>query len=90
MDDPSRKEVDAKGYFPDSTNVSDDPPRKFTSEVAPKSSAEDDLSNEIMFKADNTYVGFILVPTTFNLLQKPSSLKPCFDFGLSSTSEEAE
>lgn len=68
----------------------DDPPPKFTSVEAPKHGAEDYLFNEIMFEDDNTSVGFILVPTTFNELQKHSSSKPYFYFGLSLTFEEHE
>ncbi|CAI9268856.1 unnamed protein product [Lactuca saligna] len=58
----------------------------------------DDLSNEVMFEDDNTKVGSILmsnsfnilIPNAFNILQKPSSSKPFYDFGLSSSSSESK
>ncbi|CAI9289390.1 unnamed protein product [Lactuca saligna] len=40
-----------------------------------------------MFEDDKTTVGAIPISTAFNLLQKPSSSKKHFDFGLSSSSE---
>ncbi|CAI9261638.1 unnamed protein product [Lactuca saligna] len=39
---------------------------------------------------DNTLVGAILVLASFNMLQKPSSSKPTFDFDLFSSSEESQ
>lgn len=43
-----------------------------------------------MFEDDNTIVCSIPVQTSFNMLQKPSSSKACFDFGLSSSLDESE
>lgn len=86
VDDPPWNEVVARGVVANSKNASDNPPT-FTSEEVPKPDVKDDISDEIMFEDDNTIDGVIPVPTTFNLLQKPSSSRPCFNFGLSSSPE---
>ncbi|CAI9303158.1 unnamed protein product [Lactuca saligna] len=87
--DPPLNDLVAKVVFSNSTIASDNPPT-FTSAKVPKPNGKYDLSDEIMFEDDNTIVSVILIPTTFNLMQKPSSSKPCFDFYLSSSSEESE
>ncbi|CAI9277347.1 unnamed protein product [Lactuca saligna] len=43
-----------------------------------------------MFKDDHTSISVVLILAVFNLLQKPSSLKPHYSFGLSYSSEELE
>ncbi|CAI9283245.1 unnamed protein product [Lactuca saligna] len=78
----------ATGDVPDPTNVLDDPPMKCTSEEAHKPPYEKDLSDNVMFRDDNINVDAISIPSTFNMLHKPSSSKLFYDFGLSSSSEE--
>ncbi|CAI9279539.1 unnamed protein product [Lactuca saligna] len=80
VDDSPWNEVVARGVVANSKNATDNPPT-FTSVEVPKLDVKYDLFDEIMFRDDNTIVSIILVPMTFNLLQKPSSSKPCFDFG---------
>lgn len=85
---------------PNITFVFDDPPLKIysTKDVhvcififeTPKPDDEEDISNKIMFGDDNKTIWAITVPSTFNMLQKPSSSKAHFDFGLSSSSNEME
>ena len=72
MHDHPRNDVVAKGDVPDSTHDSDDLPT-FVSVAVPKPDVKDDPSDEIMFEDDNNAIGFIPVPTTFDLLKKPSS-----------------
>ncbi|CAI9277159.1 unnamed protein product [Lactuca saligna] len=43
-----------------------------------------------MFEDDNTIVDAMLILKSFNMLQKPSSLIPFYDFSLSSSSEESK
>ncbi|CAI9287359.1 unnamed protein product [Lactuca saligna] len=43
-----------------------------------------------MFENDNTIVGAIMILTSFNMWQNPSSLKSFYDFCLSSSSEESK
>lgn len=74
---------------PITENIGNDP-LTFTSTKVLEPNVKDDLSDVIMFKDDNTSVGVILIPTTFNLLQKPSSSKPQYDLDLSSAFEEIE
>lgn len=94
MGDPPWNEEVVAGEIPNTTFVLDDPPLKTDDKndfhvstpifKTPKPNDED-LSDEIMFEDDNTTASVILVPITFNLLQKPSSSKALFDFGPSSS-----
>lgn len=100
VDDPPRNEYVVVGEVPDTTFASYKPPLK--NDVAkdvpvstpisddPKLDDEEDHFKEIMFEEDNKTVGVIPIPSTFNMLQKPSSSKAHFDFGLSSSSDEME
>ena len=74
----------------DEVLIPENDPPTFTSVEVHEPNVEEDLSDEIMFEDDNTSVGVVLIPTAFNLLQKSSSSKPHYDFGLSSSSEELE
>lgn len=65
--------VNAVNFSPQ--NFVDDNPSNLSSVEDPKPNSEDDLSDEIMFEEDNPIVGAILIPSTFNLLQKPSCSK---------------
>ncbi|CAI9279113.1 unnamed protein product [Lactuca saligna] len=68
------------------TNVSDDAPPNFTHKEAFNPPPTDDF----MFRDDNITFGVIPIPIAFSLLQKLSSSKPIYDFGLSSSSEESK
>ena len=80
----------AIGDVPDPTIISDDPPPTFTSEETPKPTFDKDHLDNLMINDDNTSVGVIPILTFFKTLQKPSSSKPSYDFGLFSCSEESK
>lgn len=56
------------GDVTESTNVSNDSPHMFTSEIPPTDPTDDDLSDEDMFEDDNTTVGAISIPLAFHSL----------------------
>ncbi|CAI9284994.1 unnamed protein product [Lactuca saligna] len=86
----SHVSIEHGGDVPDPTYVSNDPRPTFTSKNDRKRPTDEDVSDDVMFEDDNTIVGVTPILTSFNMLQKPSSSKPTYDFGLFSSSEESE
>lgn len=87
MNDPPQDNDAAIGDVPEPTNISDDPPSMFVNAVdVPSPVAHDEVSEEILLEDNNTATSVILIHTSLNIFQKPSSSKARFHLGLSSSS----
>lgn len=89
VNDSPRNDVSAKGDVADPTNVLDEPPPDFVNaDGVSLHIAQDDLNEVIIFNDDKTNVGVIIVPSSFNIFQKPSSSNAFFfHFGIFSSSK---
>ncbi|CAI9294719.1 unnamed protein product [Lactuca saligna] len=100
VDDPPRNEYVAIKDVPNTTFVLDGPLLKTSDRADANFSTpisetfnpndKDNISAEIMFVDENNTFGVILVPSSSNLLQNPSSSMALYDFGLSSFMEKME